>query len=248
MIASTLLGVEPPRLPALLLARSGELFGISEGTTRVALSRMVAAGELEPDDGGYRLAGHLLDRQERQRTSRAPVRRPWDGEWTMAIVGPARRSAADRAALRGAMRSLRMAEHREAVWLRPDNLADDRDPVATAVVEAQCRRFRAWPADEPAPALAAQLWDLGRWSTEADRLRAAMAELIDPLEAGDPAPLPAGFVLAAAVLRHLVADPLLPDELLAPGWPGSALRADYDRYDRAFTAVWRDWFRAQPVG
>ena len=67
VIASTLLGIEPPRLPTLLLVRSGELFGISAGTTRVALSRMVAAGELEPDGNGYRLAGHLLDRQARQR-------------------------------------------------------------------------------------------------------------------------------------------------------------------------------------
>jgi phenylacetic acid degradation operon negative regulatory protein len=92
------------------------------------------------------------------------------------------------------------------------------------------------------------LWDLAGWATEADRLRATMAESVEPFEAGDPTPLPAGFVLAAAVLRHLMADPLLPDELLPPAWPGAALRADYDRYDRAFSSVWRDWFRSQPVG
>jgi phenylacetic acid degradation operon negative regulatory protein len=247
VIASTLLGVDPPRLPALLLARSGELFGISEGTTRVALSRMVAAGELEPDDGGYRLAGRLLDRQERQRSSRVPDRRSWDGEWTMAVVGDVRRPAADRAALRSAMRVLRLAEHRESVWLRPDNLPDDRDPTAAAVVGAQCRRFRARPTDEPAAPLAARLWDLAGWADGADALRRDMAGLVERLEAGDATPLPDGFVLNAAVLRHLLADPLLPDELLPPAWPGPALRADYDRYDRAFKAVWRDWFRAQPA-
>ena len=248
VIASTLLGVEPPRLPALLLARSGELFGISEGSTRVALSRMVAAGELEPDDGGYRLAGHLLERQERQRASRAPVRRRWDGGWTMAVVGDARRSAADRGALRAAMRVLRLAEQREAVWLRPDNLATDRDPVAAAVVGAQCQWFDARPAGAPAVELAGRLWDLAGWAGQARGLQADMAALVGPLEAGDTAPLPRGFVLSARVLRHLLADPLLPDELLPPDWPGAALRADYDRYDRAFKAVWRDWFRAQPAG
>ena len=36
VVASTLLGIEPPRLPARILVRSGELFGIAEGTTRVA--------------------------------------------------------------------------------------------------------------------------------------------------------------------------------------------------------------------
>jgi phenylacetic acid degradation operon negative regulatory protein len=248
VIASTLLGVDPPRLPALLLARSGELFGISEGSTRVALSRMVAAGELEPDDGGYRLAGHLLERQERQRTSRAPVRRAWDGAWTMAVVGDARRSAADRAALRSAMRLLHLAEDREAVWLRPDNLDEDRDPASAAVVAAQCRRFRSTPVDESSPDLAARLWDLDGWSATARTLQAEMADLVGPFEAGDTSPLPRGFVLSAAVLRHLVADPLLPDELLGGDWPGSALRRDYDRYDRAFKSVWRDWFRAQPAG
>ena len=72
VVASTLLGVEPPRLTTRILVRSGELFGIAEGTTRVALSRMVAAGELRPDDDGYRLAGRLLDRQARQTASRGP--------------------------------------------------------------------------------------------------------------------------------------------------------------------------------
>ena len=45
-----------------------------------------------------------------------------------------------------------------------------------------------------------------------------------------------GFVTSAAVLRHLQADPLLPDELLPARWPGAALRADYDRYDAAYRA------------
>ncbi len=67
VVASTLLGMTPPRLSSQLLVRSGELFGIAEGTTRVALSRMVAAGELEAVGGSYQLAGHLLTRQERQR-------------------------------------------------------------------------------------------------------------------------------------------------------------------------------------
>ena len=31
VIASTLLGVDPPRLPTQALVRSGELFGLSEG-------------------------------------------------------------------------------------------------------------------------------------------------------------------------------------------------------------------------
>jgi phenylacetic acid degradation operon negative regulatory protein len=63
-------------------------------------------------------------------------------------------------------------------------------------------------------------------------------------EAGDPAELAAGFVTSAAVLRHLQADPLLPDALLPSGWPGAALRTEYDRYDAAYRSVLRTWFAA----
>ena len=42
VIASTLIGTNPPLLSARRLVRVGELFGINAGTIRVALSRMVA--------------------------------------------------------------------------------------------------------------------------------------------------------------------------------------------------------------
>ena len=71
LVASTLLGTQPPVLPGRVLVRLAELFGIAEGTTRVALSRMVAAGELEVDDGRYRLVGPaLLARQATQEHGR----------------------------------------------------------------------------------------------------------------------------------------------------------------------------------
>ena len=225
--------------------RSGELFGITAGTTRVALSRMVAAGELEADGSGYRLAGHLLDRQARQSASRSAASLPWSGAWTMAVVVDGRRSAGQRSELREAMRVLHLAEAHEGVWLRPDNLAAGHAPDADAVVMAQCRRFTARPDDEAPRALAHRLWDLPGWAGRAERLAAEMDALVGRLEAGDTDALAPGFVTSAAVLRHFLADPLLPDELVPDAWPGPRLRADYDRYDRAFKTVWRDWFREQ---
>jgi len=256
VVASTLLGIDPPRLGTALLVRSGELFGISGPTTRVALSRMVAAGELEPDPGddgsgspgrpaGYRLAGPMLARQARQAASRSAERRRWKGEWEMALVVDGRRSASDRADLRAAMARLRLAEVREGVWLRPDNLDATRVADAAAIVADQCTRYTARPDDEHPAELAARLWPLDEWAATTAGLRAEMADLVEALESGDTAALARGFVLSAAVLRHLLADPLLPPELLPPSWPGDDLRAEYDRYDRAFKSVWRDWFRQQ---
>ena len=244
VIASTLLGMSPPRLSGQLLVRSGELFGISEGTTRTALSRMVAAGELDPNDGAYRLAGHLLDRQARQDESRAARVEVWNGRWQGAAVVSERRSAGARSELRDAMEALRFGERREGLWLRPDNLDPHRSPEARAVLRSQCDQFLIDPLDPDASALAAGLWDLRGWADRADDLRRRMADVVDDLEAGATEALAPGFVLSASVLRHTQADPLLPKPLLPDAWPGPALRAEYDRYDAAFKALWRDWFRS----
>jgi phenylacetic acid degradation operon negative regulatory protein len=241
VLASVLLGTDPPWLPTSLLVRTTALFGISEGATRTALSRLVGAGEAAAERGGYRLAGRLVARQDRQSASRRAHTRPWDGSWELATVdGDAARTPADRAALRDALAALRLVELREGVWARPDNLAADRSPDAMAVALQWCRRWRG-ARPEPAPDVAA-LWDLTGWAVAASALRQEMRGLVDSLEASDPSALADGFVTSAAVLRHLQADPLLPRDLLPADWPGDALRTDYDRYDAAYRAVLRTWF------
>jgi phenylacetic acid degradation operon negative regulatory protein len=241
VLASVLLGTDPPWLPTPLLVRTAAMFGISEGSTRTALSRMAGAGEVVAQAGGYRLAGRLIARQARQATSRRAEVRPWDGTWELATVdSDTARSATDRAALRDALQALRLAEVREGVWARPDNLDPDRSPDARAISAQWCH---CWSGAVPTPAPAvAELWDLTAWAAQAQQLRADMARLEPRLDAGDVDELAPGFVTSAAVLRHLQADPLLPDELAPPGWPGRPLRVDYDRYDAAYRAVLRHWF------
>ncbi len=244
VLASVLLGTDPPWLPTPLLVRTTALFGISEGATRTALSRMVAAGEAVGEDGGYRLAGRLVERQARQAASRRAETRHWEGTWELATVeGDSARAAADRAALRDALAALRLAELREGVWGRPDNLPSDRGGEAAAVAQRWCRWWRGAEPD-PAPDVD-DLWDLGPWAATSDVLRADMGELVESLEEGAAAALAPGFVTSAAVLRHLQADPLLPAALLPADWPGDVLRADYDRYDRAYRAVLRAWFATE---
>ena len=246
IIASTLLGCHPPQLPTSALVEMGTLYGVSEGTLRVALSRMLGAGELEAVDGGYRLRGQLLTRQARQDEGWHPVLREWDGAWTMAVVVLAGRSPAARVALRGTMATLRLAELREGVWLRPDNLDPQRLAPAWSVAARQCRYFaiRLPGEAQAATQLAAELWNLTAWSRRAATLQREMSRLIGPLEADDCAALgPAGRV-SAAVLRHFVHDPLLPPALLPAAWPGEDLRIDYGRFDRALRVLLRSWARS----
>ncbi len=244
VVASTLLGQRPPALGPGPLVRAGEVFGIAEGTIRVALSRMLAAGELVAENGNYVLAGRLLDRMARQDASRRPQLERWNGAWRTAVVMKTGRSAAERADLRRSLHELRLSELREGTWMRPDNLGDasGRSSRARAIADEQCLWLRAH-ADDPC-AIAAALWDLAGWSKRAEALRQWMAKSSTQLAAlrrDGRRELRDGFVLAASVLRHMQADPLLPIDLLPGTWPGRALRAEYDDYARLFGRRWAEW-------
>ena len=99
VLASLLLGMHPPRLAGARLVRWCGVFGIAEGTARVALSRMVDRGELAATDGVYELAGPVRARQRVQEWSLDPDAGDWDGSWGMGAVVGAARDAADRAGL-----------------------------------------------------------------------------------------------------------------------------------------------------
>ena len=242
VLASVLLGTDPPWLPTPLLVRTGALFGINEGTVRTALSRMSAADEVVAERSGYRLVGRLVERQARQAASRRAEVRPWDGTWELATIhGEEARAPGDRAALRAALTTLRLAELREGVWARPDNLDLTRSPDARSVVDEWCTRWRGGEPD-PAPDVV-RLWGLDPWRTEATDLSRTMEALLDRLIAGDADALAEGFVTSAAVLRLFQHDPLLPPELLPTGWPGGRLRREYERFDRAYRTALRGWFR-----
>lgn len=246
VIASTLLGVDPPRLPTLALVRSGELFGLTEGATRTALSRMAAAGDIEADGSAYRLAGPLLERHVRQQSARDPVPRAWDGTWELALVMDGRRPATERARLRDAARRLRLAEVRSGCWGRPDNLDPDRAPAERAVVAEQCLAVRGARPDDPTPFLDA--FDPAGWAGTARVLLDRMAQEQPALDRRDPEALADTFRLDAAVVRHLLADPALPAELEPRGWPAAALREAFSDFDAGFKATWRAWYRSfQPA-
>ncbi len=220
-----------------MLVRSGELFGIAEGTTRTALSRLVAAGEVVAEDSSYRLVGRLLERQARQDMSRKRHPWGWDGRWwRMAVVVAERRAPEERAALRSSLLAARYAELREGVWTRPDNLPGDR-PKAPG-----CEWIKgefAEPAD-----MAATLWNLAAWSERAREFEVEVAVWTQRLDVEGVGVLAPTFVLSADVLRHLQADPLLPRELLPRDWPGDGLRKRYDAFDDAFKRAWTDWYRS----
>jgi len=226
--------MDPPELSVAQLVRLTGLFGISENRARVALSRMVAAGEATSDGAGrYRLAGQLVARQTRQSASRAGVTTDYDGSWWLAVVTTTGSSPEVRGARRRALAYARMAELREGVWMRPANVAVPLPDSLDADVEL----MTALPPD--ADLLAGRLWDLPGWARHADELLRAL----DALAPDGPGALAPGFELSASVLRHFQADPLLPVQLQPVGWPGSELRETYDDWDARYRATLNSWSR-----
>ncbi len=226
--------MDPPELPVAQLVRLAGLFGIGGNRARVALSRMVAGGEATTDGAGrYRLAGHLAARQSRQSASRAGRTAAYDGTWWLAVVTTAGSTAEVRGARRRALAYARLAELREGVWMRPANVAVPLPDTLDADVEV----MQARPGDPVR--LVHLLWDLASWAGHADQLVGELAALAPD----GPEALAPGFVLSAAVLRHLQADPLLPPELQPADWPGGRLREDYDGWDARYRATLRAWSR-----
>ncbi|MGN6250763.1 MAG: PaaX family transcriptional regulator C-terminal domain-containing protein [Marmoricola sp.] len=223
VVLSLLLGAHPDLLSPAQLVAAGEHFGIPAATTRVALSRAVAAGDLRREDGDYVLERRLVARQRRQDEAVADAEKDWDGTWEMAVVVVSGRSAGERAALRQQLLDARLAELREGVWTRPANLR--REPPYAVDPVLSC--FSARPVADPAM-LAAWLWDLGKW---ADKGRALLDQLGRTTE---PA---LRLAVAAHLVRHLTEDPLLPNAVLPEAWPGAGLRTAYGDYQHELSRL-----------
>nr|WP_067840733.1 PaaX family transcriptional regulator C-terminal domain-containing protein [Nocardia lijiangensis] len=212
-ILSALLGAHPAEAPVSWIVRVAIGLGLQESAVRAALTRMVAGGDLERRDSAYRLAPRLIERQHRQDEAMHPPTGAWDGTWRLAIVTVGADDSTDRAALREILRAKKFGELREGVWTRPDNLGTEF-PAAAA---RRMTVFTGHPG-EPDRELAGRLFHPEAWAEDARLLLSAMAAAES---IGDR------FEIAAATVRHILNDPMLPTELLPRPWPGRELREAY---------------------
>lgn len=215
VVLSVMLGAHPAWASSAELIRLTADFGIREQTLRVALTRMVSAGDLVRSADGYRLSDRLMARQRRQDDAIDPKVRDHDGEWLTVIVTSVGTDARTRASMRNTLQQHRFGELREGVWLRPDNL----DQALPGEITDRVRILRS--RDDNPHDLAARLWDLPGWARAGHRLLDEMADATD---------IPTRFAVAAGIVRHLLIDPMLPDKLLPAAWPGAALRTAYNDF------------------
>lgn len=243
LLLSYLLGTHPPSVSAARLVDFGSLFGLRPGTTRTALSRMVTAGEATTDEGRYRLAGRLLDRQrelDRGRVSAADE--PWDGTWWTVIVTAEARTATERRRFRSTMEGARLGELRPDTWMRPANVDG---PTLDAGVIATRGPLTTGDDSE----LAGRLWSLPEIEATSARLLDALLPLADALHDGDDldTTLPLTFEVSAACVRHLRTEPQLPTTLVDN--PASrSLRSTYAGVNELFVATLDQHLRRRGSG
>ncbi len=214
-------------MPVGRLLAFTSLFGITDGTVRTALSRMVAAGELANDDGTYRLSGRLLERQAQQDVGRVGPPQAWDGTWWFVAVTTDRRSVAARREFRARATGARLGEMRPDTWLRPANIG-----VPFDLPDVVLTRGPILSGDEAA--LAGRLWPLDLLDREAERHVERLDAVAALLAADDREfALADSFVSLAAAQRFLRTEPQLP-ESLAPGRAAADLRERYAVVVEAF--------------
>jgi phenylacetic acid degradation operon negative regulatory protein len=222
VVLSLLLGAHPAELSAAALVHAGELFDVPESTLRATLSRMVAAGDLVRDGSTHGLSERLLERQRRQDLALHADTTAWDGSWEQVVITSSGRSAQARAELRATLSSLRLAELREGVWLRPANLSRKLPAWPPALIST----LRSTPDEDPV-VLASRLWDVDGWASHGRALLDGLTRAGTARER---------LTVSAAVVRHLLVDPVLPRELLPGGWPSERLREAYARYSAELIA------------
>ena len=106
------------------------------------------------------------------------------------------------------------------MWGRPDNLPRAASPSeAWATADAQCEWWTARPTVDSAT-LATRLFAPGEWAERARALHGRLVPSTDLVSGDDGERIADAFVVGAATLAHVRADPLLPLRMCGPDWPG----------------------------
>jgi len=213
-------------------------FDVAETAARAALSRMVKHGLLESSRAGRNTSYRLTPRTVRVlRSGLARMGefgredRPWDGIWSVVVVGAPERDRALREAIRTRMRWLGYAPLEDAVWIspraRPGVAVEELGRLGLDAVTALTATVPALGAGSRRPQ---EAWDL-------DSLSAAYLAFIDDAEqlarelAADEITPAQALVLrtrfADVWIELASSDPDLPRELLPTDWPRMRARAAF---------------------
>ncbi len=232
-------------MPVAALVQAGALFGIADGSVRVALHRLLAEGRVESDERGqYRLGAAAAPVQSVVASWRELDRRtrPWNGRWIAVHADTARRR---RARIDPAARALRLFGFEllaPGLLVRPANLREGVDGVRVALRElglpSAALVYELGELEPTADARARALWD-GEALVRGYRAARREIERSSARLAGlsDADAMVESFALGGRVLQQLVLDPLLPSPLVDER-ERRALLESMRAYDRLGRNAW----------
>ncbi|MCI2238323.1 hypothetical protein MO973_27635 [Paenibacillus sp. TRM 82003] len=202
--------------------------GLQDQPVRLAIRRMVAAGELVQDGrgrgGSLRLTAAGRERIDRDRLALRLARAqdvgaaPWDGAWRLLAVSAEESARSVRDALRRDLVAAGAAAVSTGLYASPHDLTPLLDATDRRhLVLATAGHLDVRGTTEPL-ALAERLWP----AAPVDRAYDVLADVLDRPPAQDP--LVQQVRLADALERAVRGDPLLPPELRPDPWRPAQLR------------------------
>lgn len=211
--------------------------GIAERLVRTGVFRLSHQGWLTSQSRGRRSyytltrAGHEKF-HEAQRRFYAVDPVPWDGEWRIVQL-PAQLAQARRQTLRRELGWLGFGQIGPSLFAHP---TEDVGLIGRILDRYGVRRktlvFRArlvdFVAEDHVRAVAGEAWRLSTLARDYHRFIELFAPIERNLAAGQALSDEDAFVLRILLMhefrRILLKDPVLPEELLPAGWPGTAAR------------------------
>lgn len=239
---------ERHELSVAALCRAAAVFGMTEQSVRVALTRLNQQGKINNQARGlyaWNPSGNSLFRDVENWLKKERRAVPWDGQWVGVLDSavPRRHRVAWRRheqalALRGFL------PFEDGLMLRPDNLGGGIEllraelkelGLAPTAVVVGLHAFST--ADD---IRARQLWDVESLRNDYRSLLALLRHSdsgLDQLTLDQAAA--ETLLLGRSVIRHIVRDPLLPEELM-PSQERHALITEMRAYQVRGRAIWME--------
>lgn len=250
LILELLLALDNKPLAARDAVAACALFGISENSLRVTLTRLSAAQLIAAAGrGAYVLGPQATDLAAEVASWRTLQARlgPWHGGYIAVHCGALGRS--DRMALRRRERALEMLGFKaleRGLFVRPDNLLPGIDDVRQRLyklgLDSQAPVFLLSGLDAARQTQACKLWDGKALNQTYTR---QSAQLDAWLQRATTLPLPVAakesFLLGGKAIHELVFDPLLPEPLV-DGSQRHAFLQTVLHFDAMGRAIWNRFF------
>lgn len=239
---------EAHELTVAALCRAAAVFGMTEQSVRVALTRLVQQGKVSNKARGlyaWNRAGSSLFRDVENwlRKDRRAV--AWDGRWVGVLdAAVPRRHRVDWRRHERALALRGFQPFQDGLRLRPDNLDGGigllRDELTDLGLAPSATVLGVHALSAEDEQRARRLWDVDALRKSYQSLQSLLAHSAAGLERSSLAAAAAEtLLLGRMVIRHIVRDPLLPEELM-PSQERRALIEQMQSYQARARAIWME--------